>query len=267
MNSIIDQDSVNNINRTGCYSTEYPDRKSVLDKYDLPYDRLADNVIVTGCEALPRIPNILVTLARFFDRRGFSYTFLSEEYCCGNYLYRPAIKARDEQAMDECRNLSKRFVDKTIQSARKFGAKRLVIFCSPCYPIYKHAFPDEEIIFYPEAIAEIMGEMAFDEKIDYYAGCYKLHKKFAPVPMDLKTTNRVFKKIAGLEINRIKAPKCCFTPEGISHMIGNVKTKNMVHICTGCYAQAMGFMPKEKGVNIMMLPEFIEMIDNCNNNK
>jgi len=36
----------------------------------------------------------------------------------------------------------------------------------------------------------------------------------------------------------------------------------MVHICTGCYGQAIGFMPKEKEVTIMMLPEFIEMLDN-----
>lgn len=254
MHSIIYQDSVKNINRTGCYSTKFPDRKSVLDEYALAYDREADNAIITGCEALPLAPNIIACLARFFDRRGFSYTFLSEEYCCGNYLYRPAIKARDEQAMGECRNLSKGFVNKTVQSAQKFGVKRLVIFCSPCYSIYKHAFPEEEIIFYPEAIAEPMREMEFNEKIDYYAGCYKLHKKFAPVPMDLKSTNQVFKEISGLEINRIKAPECCYAPDGISYMNGKVKTKNMVHICTGCYAQAMSFMPKDNGVNIMMLP-------------
>ena len=105
-------------------------------------------------------------------------------------------------------------------------------------------------------------EKVFNEKIDYYAGCYKLHKRFSPVTMDLKSTNSVFKKISGLEINRIKAPECCFKPDGISYMTENVMTKNMVHICTGCYGQAMGFMPKEKEVNIMMLPEFIEMLDN-----
>lgn len=261
MHSLIDKKSVENINRTGCYTTDFPDRKSVLDEYALPYDREAENAVITGCQILPLLPNVLVSLARFFDKRNFSYTFLSEEYCCGNNLYRPAIKARDDEAMSECRELSKDFVQKTLQSARKFGAKRLVIFCSPCYPIYKHAFPDEEIIFYPEAIAEVMGEMEFNDKIDYYAGCYKLHKKFAPVPMDLKSTNRVFQTISGLEINRIKAPECCYKHDGIAHMIENVETKNMVHICTGCYGQAMGFMPKDRGVNIMMLPEFLEMID------
>lgn len=62
--------------------------------------------------------------------------------------------------------ISKGFVNKAVQSPRKFGAKRLVIFCYPCYPIYKHAFPEEEIIFYPKATAEIMGEMEFNKKID-----------------------------------------------------------------------------------------------------
>lgn len=262
MHALIDKQSVENIKNTGCYSLDFPDRKSILDEHNLPYDREAENVIVTGCQILPLLPHMLVSLARFFDRRSFSYTFLSEEYCCGNYLYRPAIKARDEEAMSECRDISKGFVEKNLQLSRKRGAKRIIIFCSPCYPIYKHAFPDEDIIFYPEAIAEVMGEMEFNEKIDYYAGCYKLHKRFSPAPMDLGSTNQVFKNISGLEINRIKAPQCCFKPDGLSHMVDSVETKNMVHICTGCYSQAMRSMPKEKGVNIMMLPEFVEMLDN-----
>ena len=28
-------------------------------------------------------------------------------------------------------------------------------------------------------------------EIDYYAGCYRLHRKFAPVPMDLASTDSV----------------------------------------------------------------------------
>ena len=41
-------------------------------------------------------------------------------------------------------------------------------------------------------------------------------------------------------------------------MIENVKTKNMVHICTGCYGQAMLNMPEDRGVKVLMLPDFIE---------
>jgi len=34
----------------------------------------------------------------------------------------------------------------------------------------------------------------------------------------------------------------------------------MVHVCTGCYFQALLNMPKERHVNIMMLPEFVDML-------
>ena len=150
------------------------------------------------------------------------------------------------------------FVEKNIVQAKSLGAKRLVIFCSPCYPIYKHAFPEENIVFYPVAISEVMGRVNFEEGIDYYAGCYKLHRKFSPVPMDLSSTNEVFSKIEGLDVHRISAPKCCFTPEGLSHMTENISTKLMVHICTGCYGQALQNIPSDKGIEVLMLPVLVE---------
>ena len=78
--------------------------------------------------------------------------------------------------------------------------------------------------------------------------------------MDLKSTNDVLDKIKGLEINRISAPKCCFHPEGLSHMIDNIFTKTMVHICTGCYGQAVKNLPQGSDTQVMMLPEFVEQV-------
>jgi len=260
MHPLIDENMVNVIRETGNTNENLPDRKRILEENDLPYDRVAENAIITGCQILPMLPHILGSLSRIFDQKGFSYTFLSDETCCGNYLYRPVIQARDEEAMTECRNLSKEFVARTIKSARKCNARRLVIFCSPCYPIYRHAFPEEDIVFYPVAINEVMGKIHLAKKIDYYAGCYRLHKRMSPIPMDLKSTENIFSKVDGLDINRISAPKCCFHPEGLDHMLGNVSTGLMVHICSGCYGQAVGNMPKEKQVEILMLPEFIERV-------
>jgi hypothetical protein len=262
MHSLIDKNMVDTIRTTGKANADLPEREHLLNQYALPYDRHAENAIISGCQILATLPNILSSLARLFDKNDFSYTFLSEEYCCGNYLYRPAIKVRDDDAMAECRELSKEFVKKNIELAKELGAKRLVIFCSPCYPIYKHAFPDENIVFYPVALNEIMGTVRFKEQIDYYAGCYRLHKRFSPVPMDLESTDKVFEKIEGLDVHRISAPKCCFHPEGLSHMLENVSTKLMVHICTGCYGQALSNLPKEKDTEILMLPELIEKVMN-----
>ena len=76
--------------------------------------------------------------------------------------------------------------------------------------------------------------------------------------MDLKSTENVFAKIEGLEVNRISAPQCCFTPNGLAHMIDHVKTDMMVHVCTGCYGQAEQNMPKDRNVEILMLPQLIE---------
>ncbi|MFH1951812.1 MAG: heterodisulfide reductase-related iron-sulfur binding cluster [Pseudomonadota bacterium] len=258
MHPLIDKEMVDTIRSTGKTSKSLPDREDILREHGLPYDREADNAIITGCQILSMLPHVLSSLSRVLDRKNVSYTFLSEEYCCGNYLYRPAIKARDEDAMAQCRELSKEFVEKNILKAKTLGARRLTIFCSPCYPIYKHAFPEEDIVFYPVVISEVMGKVRFREDIDYYAGCYKLHRKFSPVPMDLKSTDQVFSKMEGLDVHRISAPKCCFTPEGLSHMTENILTRRMVHICTGCYGQALRNVPPDKGIEVLMLPELVE---------
>lgn len=260
MNPLIDENMVELIRSSGNTFEHTPDRKGILEENDLPYDRPAENVIVSGCQLLALLPNVLRALARLYDRTGFSYTFLSREYCCGNYLYRPAIATRDDAAMAECRELSREFVALNIEAMKDLGARRLVIFCSPCYPIYKHAFPDLNIVFYPVTIGEVMDEVRYDGRIDYYAGCYRLHRRFAPVPMDLESTEEVFAKMKGLDIHRISAPKCCYKPEGTSHMIENIETRTMVHICTGCYSQALANLPEGSETEVLMLPEFIEKV-------
>jgi Fe-S oxidoreductase len=260
MNPLIDKNIIHTIRSTGDAKANLPDRIDLLRAHSFPYDLNAESVIITGCQILGAIPQVLRKFIQILDRSNFSYTFLSKEYCCGNTLYRPAIKAKDEEAITECRSLSKEFIGLNIERAKELGSRRIIIFCSPCYPIYKHAFPGENIVFYPHAINETITAVECNQKIDYYAGCYKLHKRFAPVPMDLKSTDSVFKKIQGLSINQISAPDCCYKPDGLNHMINNVKTDYMVHICTGCYFQALLNMPKERHVNIMMLPEFIDML-------
>jgi hypothetical protein len=248
MHPLIDPNMVETIRSSGNTIENLPDRVKVMEAHDLPYDREAENVIITGCQILGAMPQVLKKLTRVLDRVGMIYTFLSKEYCCGNNLYRPAIKAKDKEAMAECRLLSREFVGLNIKNAKELGARRLIIFCSPCYPIYRHAYPGKKIIFYPQAIDEAISTIEWNEKIDYYAGCYRLHKKFSPVPMDLKSTNSVFKKIRGISINRIGAPACCYKPEGLSHMINKVETNYLVHICTG------------RNVKVLMLPEFIDML-------
>ena len=263
MHPLIDTKMVDTIRTLGHTFENLPDRIETMKAMKLPFDRPAENVVIMGCQNLMVVPNALQKFARILERGGVDYTFLSKEYCCGNYLYRPVIKAKDETAMEECRLLSREFVGNNIEQAKKLGASRIILFCSPCYPIYKFAVPGENIIYFPEALLEAIGPLACNQQIDYYAGCYKLHRLFAPVPVDLKSTHRVFDRISGLSVNRIGAPSCCYRPEGLAHMLDHVQTDTMVHICTGCYSQAVANMPKERQVNILMLPEFIDMIQSA----
>jgi hypothetical protein len=260
MHPLINEQMIEHIRSTGHALEDQPNRVEIMNSLGLPYDRPAENVVIMGCQNLKLMPSVIRKFARVLERGGMDFTFLSKEYCCGNYLYRPAIKAKDEKAMTECRSYSKEFAGLNIEQMKKLGGRRLILFCSPCYPIYKYAFPEEEIIFYPQALAEMTGDLHWPHEIDYYAGCYKLHQNFANVPMDLKSTNAVFQKIERLSINRIGAPACCYKPDGLTHMISHVKTDCMVHICTGCYFQAVFNMPKDRQVKILMLPEFIDMI-------
>lgn len=260
MHPLINKEMVEHIRRTGHALEDQPNRIEIMDSLGLPYDRPAENIVIMGCQNLRLMPLVIQTFARILDRGGMDFTFLSREYCCGNYLYRPAIKARDEEAMRECRSHSKEFTGLNIEQMKRLGGRRLILFCSPCYPIYKQAFPDEDIVFYPQALSEVVSALHWPKEIDYYAGCYKLHRNLAEIPMDLKSANTLFSQIEGLSINRISAPACCYKPEGLAHMIGQVRTDCMVHICTGCYFQATFNMPKDRQVKILMLPEFINMI-------
>jgi hypothetical protein len=258
MHPMIDARAVELIRSTGNGLEGLADRRAVLAEWNLVCDRPAENVIISGCQIPSFLPQMLSSLAHVYDRKGFSYTFLSKEYCCGNLLYRPAIRARDEEALQECRGLSKEFVGRNLDAAKALGARRLVIFCSPCYPIFKNAFPEAPIVFYPVTLAEVLDPIPFRQRIDYYAGCYKLHRRFSPVPMDLKSTESVFAKLEGLDIHRISAPQCCYKPEGLAHMIEGIRTGWMVHICTGCYGQAVANLPKERETEVLMLPQLVE---------
>lgn len=258
MHPLIDENMVQNILETGNTAAGLPPRVEVLERHGLPYDRKAENVVISGCQVMYLIPQVIASLARVLEKGGMSFTFLSKEYCCGNYLYRPAIQARDEEAMEECRELSRKFVALNLERARELGARRLVIFCSPCYPIYRHAFPEEEIVFYPRALAEAMGEIPWEGEVDYYAGCYRLHRKFSPVPMDLESAEEVLSRLPGLQVHPISAPSCCYKPEGLAHLVECLRTGTLVTICTGCYGQALATVPTRKSAEVVMLPQLVE---------
>ena len=57
MHPLIDQKTVERIRSTGNGLEGLPDRRAVLEEYGLPYDRPAENVIISGCQILPFLPH------------------------------------------------------------------------------------------------------------------------------------------------------------------------------------------------------------------
>ena len=101
MNPLISTEMVELIRTTGNALGDVPHRIKIMEALHLPYDRQAENVVIMGCQNLKLMPEIIRKFAGILTRGGLDYTFLSKEYCCGNYLYRPAIKVKDEAALTQ----------------------------------------------------------------------------------------------------------------------------------------------------------------------
>jgi Fe-S oxidoreductase len=266
MHPLIDREMWERIRETGQALAGLPPREQALERLGLPVDRPAEDVLITGCNIIHLLPGEISALAGLMERAGRSFTLLAREYCCGNYLYRPAIAARDEAALAECRELSRELLAMNLERARELGARRLVIFCSPCYPLYRASFPGEDIVFYPRILLEMVesGELGSPQgvpgTIDYYAGCYRLHRKLADVPMDLEAVDSLLSLLPGLEVNRISAPRCCYTEEGLRHLKESSHADLLLTVCTGCYGQALNVFPPGGRTEVIMLPSLLSRI-------
>ncbi|MBC7076470.1 MAG: hypothetical protein H5T98_10515, partial [Syntrophomonadaceae bacterium] len=77
MHPLIDENMVRNILETGNAASGLPPRVEVLEKHGLPYDREAENVVISGCQVMYLLPQVIASLARVLERGGMSFTFLS----------------------------------------------------------------------------------------------------------------------------------------------------------------------------------------------
>jgi hypothetical protein len=62
MNPLIDSRMVESIRNTGKAMSELPDRKNILLDHGLPFDREAENVIITGCLVLSSLTRVIKAL-------------------------------------------------------------------------------------------------------------------------------------------------------------------------------------------------------------
>ena len=58
MHSLIDANTVETIRTTGNSSDNLPNRMEVMETHNLPYDREAENTIITGCQIFGAMPQV-----------------------------------------------------------------------------------------------------------------------------------------------------------------------------------------------------------------
>jgi len=62
--SLINKEMVDTIRTTGKTSKGLPEREEIFKEYAHPYDREAENAIITGCQIFSMLPHTLCSLSR-----------------------------------------------------------------------------------------------------------------------------------------------------------------------------------------------------------
>lgn len=252
---------IENIRKNGVYHTRGPERKRNLFKdIECPADKKADYVLLSGCNPPVDNPWIFRSLKNFLEYYGVSYTFLSQEYCCGWIpLMQPASIAKDEEKIKKLKPVAEEFAWENIKQAKKLGAKTVVTICAPCEPNYQNLKDTAglEIIHYPELLARYFKGGRLNVKADYYPACYRFRRRITSVPFDYNTPQAILSKIDGLELNYLDKTLCCYLPPHMDELLKNITSNIVVTTCTGCRSNLEKKLSAKGKYQVKLLPEIV----------
>jgi Fe-S oxidoreductase len=258
---MIDQEQVENIRRYGAFKDSGESRLKILrDDIGFRMDQKAEYVIIGGCIQPEMMPEVLGSFKNLLENLKINYTMLSKEYCCGWMpIGQMAVMAKNEEDIGKYKELSKGFILENFRQAETLGAKSIVLFCSACEPNYsnhKNATP-LEIISYTELLDRALEKGRLNAEIDYYPGCYRFRRRITAEPLDIKSAERLLGKIDGLKINKIDTALCCYKQADLEKIVGTLKTKSLMAVCTGCYHNLKAKLQSEGDYQVKMLPEVL----------
>jgi len=243
-------------------------RDSFLVENGFPIDQRADYVILSSCLQPSLMPNAFISFKKLLEYYNVSYTFLSKEYCCGYMpLIYPSILSKDNEEIDKAKILSKRYIERNLECAINFSAKYIVTFCSACYIMYSYyknitsvnnINQKVKIISYVDLIDSFFDKGKLDMSADFYAGCYRAHKKVTSAGIEdfVKRSLSILDKIEGLKLHNLDNTLCCAKAKNFESLTESIKTSNLINICTGCYNNTKP-LAIDKGYNVFMLPEIV----------
>lgn len=257
---MIEQKVVNNIREHGTFKKSAQGKNKILfEELGFNVDKNAEYVFIAGCGYPEMIPHVFKVIKDFFDLYEVNYTLLSKEYCCGYPISRPAVISKDEATISEAKSYSTEFIVRNFRQAESLGAKSIVLFCAGCEPNYANLINETrlEVISYTDLIDRYFTSGKLNANVDYYAGCYRFRRKLTSVPLNIEAATRVLNKIKGFRVNQLDSNLCCFKEHQVEQLLGSMKTKTLVTICSGCYYTLKSKMREEDGCRLKMLPEIV----------
>jgi Fe-S oxidoreductase len=258
---MIDERQVDNIKKYGVFMHSGEPRFKVL-KEDIGFtmDQRAEYVIIGGCFQPEAMSHVFKALKKLLEHLEVDYTLLSKEYCCGWMpIGQPAVMTKNEEDIAKFKELSKGFIMENFKQAESLGANSIVLFCAACEPNYSN-FKDAaklEIISYTELLDRYFKDGSLDLALDYYPGCYRFRRRITHVPLDTEPAVRLLKRIKGLKVNSLDSELCCYKPLHLEQIINNIKSNNLLTICTGCYHNLKASLQNNENLRIRMLPELL----------
>ncbi len=197
----------------------------------------AENVVIFGCYELPRFPRLIPRYLRLLDALGIDYTFLDEEYCCGD----PLIEMYSGEERRKGEKASREFMQKNISMAKAMGAKNLVYFCQWCYYTAKLLFPEgkEGHLYCPDVVVEKLRQRQLKVKptaIGYFQGCHARGRRIAPQEhFRFAEYREILDRIKGLQVKEMNHKMCCvdFAPQIIEDA-EKLGVDQIVTLCNAC---------------------------------
>ena len=258
---MVDEKSIENIRKYGVAMGDGEKKRQILvEDMGFPIGKRAEHVVIAGCFHAEGMTHVLRALKNVLDHLAIDYTLLDKEYCCGWMpIGQPAVIAKNEEDISRFKEISKEFIVENFKQAKELGAKSIVLFCGACEPNYTNYkdLTDLEVIPYHGLIDRYFNAGELEGKIDYYAGCYRFRRRITDKPVDVEPAVRILKKIKGLEVNYIDNKLCCNIPPHMEQIVGEIKSNQVVNICTGCYYGLKANLAEKTGLEVEMLPEVV----------
>lgn len=214
-------------------------------------DQRADYAILAGCNAPFRFYH-LKSFIDLLERLGVSYSFLSNEFCCGSsYLPKndssPELAALDPYACG--------YQGRNLAAAEALGAKSVVTFCPNCNARYrKHsgnsALP---VLYWTDLVAPLIQGLRLESKVDFYEGCHRDQNVVLPNAIDPVVSKSLIDGVEGLVYNEVNSDICC--KQKPQDIFGAMETKTLVTPTACCYGLLWKARPQ--GVQVAFLSDLL----------